>query len=100
MLKKEIIQKYESCLKVSEIGCMYGKSSPTIGFLLEIRKAIKETNVISYNSKPLLLCNLETPIVLGRTWVDDHNEELATEQSQNLHVEVNKTDDRRRSCFI
>ncbi|XP_066444151.1 E3 ubiquitin-protein ligase ZFP91 isoform X1 [Eleutherodactylus coqui] len=44
-LKKEIIAKYESGIKIAEIGRMYGKSPSTISSIVAKKEAIKEANV-------------------------------------------------------
>ncbi|GBM33443.1 Tigger transposable element-derived protein 1 [Araneus ventricosus] len=44
-LKKEIIEMYESGIKIAEIGRMYGKSPSTISSIVAKKEEIKEANV-------------------------------------------------------
>ena len=43
--KKEIIEKYEKGVRVSQLACEYGRSTSTICTILKKREEIKKLNV-------------------------------------------------------
>nr|XP_053629208.1 tigger transposable element-derived protein 1-like [Cherax quadricarinatus]XP_053629209.1 tigger transposable element-derived protein 1-like [Cherax quadricarinatus] len=96
-VKKEIIQKYESGVRLVELARMYGKNKSTIGSILSKKEQIKEADVakgvnMPTKKRPQIVEEVEKLLLV---WIKDEeiagdsvSETIICEKARKLHADL------------